>query len=414
MIAASWIFDFQSHDISTLGAVPSGLPHIGFPQGITWHDTTKLLPTAASLFLVILAQSAATSRAYAFKYREPFDESVDLVGLGLANIGAGFSSTFVVNGSPTKTAMADEGGEPYAGGAAHHGGRRRSRAAVSHQTAAVPAERGARRRRLSDRPEAGRHPGLREILRLRKDEFAVAVVTAVVVVVVGVEQGIILAIVLSLLLHVRRHYEPIDVVLAWDEHHHVHSLPPGPGVTSEPGLVVYRFGAGIFYANAARLSDEVLELAGGKTPPRWFVLDAPSIDDIDFTGGKTLVEIAKALQELGVVFAVADVRGNVRRAARALRRDEHHRRRADLRHRRGRTRGVPRRESRAARRLTGIPRAAQSRPSPHTPVNESPGSSTIRSSVVRKAFGGQVIGSTARLRRSTSGSGSPVNSISQR
>jgi MFS superfamily sulfate permease-like transporter len=81
---------------------------------------------------------------------------------------------------------------------------------------------------------------------------------------------------------------------------------------SEPGLVVYRFGAGIFYANAARLSDEVLELAGGRTPPRWLVLDAPSIDDIDFTGGKTLVEIAKALQEIGVVFAVADVRNSVR------------------------------------------------------------------------------------------------------
>ena len=313
MIVASWIFDFQSHDISTLGAVPSGLPHIGFPQGITWHDITKLLPTAASLFLIILAQSAASSRAYAFKYHEPFDESVDLVGLGLANIGAGFSSTFVVNGSPTKTAMADEGG---------------SHTQVAQLTTAVVVAVVLLflTKPLQYLPNAVLAavvfliglklvdiPGLREILRLRKDEFAVAVVTAVVVVVVGVEQGIILAIVLSLLLHVRRHYEPVDVVLAWDEHHHAHSLPPGPGVTSEPGLVVYRFGAGIFYANAARLSDEVLELAGGKTPPRWFVLDAPSIDDIDFTGGKTLVEIAKALQELGVVFAVADVRSNVRR-----------------------------------------------------------------------------------------------------
>ena len=69
--------------------------------------------------------------------------------------------------------------------------------------------------------------GMREILRLRRDEFYVAVATAIVVVAVGVEQGIILAIVLSLLLHVRRHYEPVDVVLAWDEHHHVRTLPPG-------------------------------------------------------------------------------------------------------------------------------------------------------------------------------------------
>ena len=312
MIAASWIFDFQSHDISTLGPVPSGLPHIGFPQGITWHDTTKLLPTAASLFLVILAQSAATSRAYAVKYREPFDESADLVGLGLANIGAGFSSTFVVNASPTKTAMADEGG---------------SHTQVAQLTTAVVVAVVLLflTKPLQYLPNAVLAavvfliglklvdiPGLREILRLRKDEFVVAVITAVVVVVVGVEEGIILAIVLSLLLHVRRHYEPVDVVLAWDERRHVHSLPPGPGVTSEPGIVVYRFGAGVFYANAARLSDEVLELAGGKTPPRWLVLDAPSIDDIDFTGGKTLVEVAKELEQLGVVFAVADVRSTVR------------------------------------------------------------------------------------------------------
>ena len=82
MIAASWIFDFASHDISILGPVPGGLPHIGLPQGVGWDDVTALLATSASLFLVILAQSAATSRAYAVKYREPFDEGTDLVGLG--------------------------------------------------------------------------------------------------------------------------------------------------------------------------------------------------------------------------------------------------------------------------------------------------------------------------------------------
>jgi SulP family sulfate permease len=77
---------------------------------VTWSDASKLLTTAVSIFLVILAQSAATSRAYAVKYREPFDENVDLVGLGLANVGAGLSGTFVVNGSPTKTEMVDEAG----------------------------------------------------------------------------------------------------------------------------------------------------------------------------------------------------------------------------------------------------------------------------------------------------------------
>src|SRR3954470_13386440 len=81
---------------------------------------------------------------------------------------------------------------------------------------------------------------MREILRLRRDEFVVAVVTAAVVVVVGVEQGIVLAIVLSLLLHVRRHYSPVNAVVKLDNGR-VEMLTPAPGVVSEPGLVVYRF-----------------------------------------------------------------------------------------------------------------------------------------------------------------------------
>ena len=82
MIAASWIFDFASHDISILGPVPArAAAHRPAPR-MSWNDVTALLATSASLFLVILAQSAATSRAYAVKYREPFDEGTDLVGLG--------------------------------------------------------------------------------------------------------------------------------------------------------------------------------------------------------------------------------------------------------------------------------------------------------------------------------------------
>jgi MFS superfamily sulfate permease-like transporter len=154
--------------------------------------------------------------------------------------------------------------------------------------------------------------GMREIARLRKDEFVVAALTALVVVVVGVEEGIILAILLSLILHVRRHYAPIDVVLTWDDRGHVRPARPAPGVRTKPGLTVYRFGAGIFYANAERLSEEVLTLAGGDDPPRWLVIDMASVDDVDFTGGKTLGELADQLEKRGVVLALAEVRDNVR------------------------------------------------------------------------------------------------------
>ena len=311
-IAASWIFDFAAHDISILGPVPSGLPHIGFPQGVTWSDTTALIATAASMFLVILAQSAATARAYAVKYREKFDEGTDLVGLGLANLAAGFSSTFVVNGSPTKTEMVDEA---------------KSHTQVAQLTTAVVVAIVLLflTKPLQYLPNAVLASvvfligvklidikSMREVLRLQKDEFYVALVTTIVVVTIGVEQGVILAIVLSLLLHVRRHYQPHDVVLAWDAGGHPQNREPGPGVVTEPGVVVYRFGAGIFYANAQRLTDEVLALTGSDPPPKWFILDGASIDDVDYTGGKTLAEIAAELRQMGIVVAAADMRQTVR------------------------------------------------------------------------------------------------------
>src|SRR5262249_35541064 len=88
---------------------PSGLPRLGLPD-VTWSDVILVLPITLSCFIVILAQSAATSRAYALRYRDILSQDLDLVGLALANAAAGCSSTFVVNGSPTKTAMVDTAG----------------------------------------------------------------------------------------------------------------------------------------------------------------------------------------------------------------------------------------------------------------------------------------------------------------
>ena len=97
--------------LHVLGTVPSGLPHLGLPAvDWNWQVITTLIPSAFAMFVVILAQSAATSRAYATRYDESFSENTDLVGLALANIGAGLSGTFVVNGSPTKTQIVDSAG----------------------------------------------------------------------------------------------------------------------------------------------------------------------------------------------------------------------------------------------------------------------------------------------------------------
>jgi sulfate permease, SulP family len=311
-IVASWALDLQDHGVSILGPVPSGLPSIGLPAGVTWQDLTRLLPAAVSMFLVILAQSAATSRAYAVRYNERFTENTDLVGLGLANLTAGLSGTFPVNGSPTKTEMVDEA---------------KSRTQVAQLTTAVVVAIVLLflTRPLQFLPNAVLASvvfligvklvavkGMRAIYALRRDEFWVALATAVVVITVGVEQGIILAIVLSLILHVKRHFTPHDAVVDWDEQGRFRLTRPTPGTVTEPGLVIYRFGVGIFYANAPRLSEEVMALVNVPDPPRWLVLHADAIDDIDYTGAQTLLELAGQLRQRGIVFAVAEASDDIR------------------------------------------------------------------------------------------------------
>jgi sulfate permease, SulP family len=309
-IVISWALDLAAHGVATLGPVPSGLPAVGFPSGVSWRDAQHVLPTAASMFVVILAQSAATSRAFAIKYGERFAEDTDLVGLGAANLAAGLTGAYVVNGSPTKTEIVDEA-------------RSRTQVAQLTTAAAVAVVLLFLTAPLKFLPNAALSAvvfvigvkliavrPLRAVYRVRREEFWVAVLTAVVVVVIGVEQGIALAVVVSLIVHVRRHYAPHDAVVTFGADGRLRLAAPVPGTVTEPGLVIYRFAVGIFYANAERLSDEVLGLAAGA---RWLVLDADAIDDVDYTGAQTLLELADQLAGRGVVFAVAMAGDGIRR-----------------------------------------------------------------------------------------------------
>ena len=236
-IAASAYLDLAADGVAVLGTVPSGLPKLAIPtlpQSSAW---SALLATALSIFFVILAQSAATSRAYAVKYDDAFDENLDLVGLSLANVAAGVTGTFVVNGSPTKTQMVDS-----AGGSSQ----------ISQLTTAaiVVVVLLFLTKPLSYMPmavlasvvfiigvELVDVQGMRSVLSARPVEFWVAAITAAVVVVVGVEQGIVLAIVLSLVAHVRHSYRPHNVLVDYEgDRPTMHRLPTrlrqGPGSSS--------------------------------------------------------------------------------------------------------------------------------------------------------------------------------------
>jgi high affinity sulfate transporter 1 len=307
MTVASAYFHWDDQGIRVVGAVPSGLPSFGLPD-VTWNDVTLVLPIAFSCFIVILAQSAATSRAYALRYRDHFSQNVDLVGLSLANAAAGLSGTFVVNGSPTKTAMVDTAG---------------GRSQWSHLTTAAVVLLVLLffTRPLSFLPNAVLAAivfrvgvklvdfrGLAEIRRSQPQEFALALVTALTVVLFGVEPGIILAVVLSLLQHVRRSYRPHTAVIVRDAAGNRSFEDPVPGKMAEPGLVMFWFGADLFFANVAFFVEQARRLVhDSPSPVRWLVIDATAITGLDFSASRAVAGLQQDLAKAGVVLALVVV-----------------------------------------------------------------------------------------------------------
>jgi high affinity sulfate transporter 1 len=305
----SSVFNLTDHGVHVLGAVPSGLPKIGLPDvHMDKSLVLTLLPGAFAMFVVILAQSAATSRAYAARYNERFSENVDLVGLSIANIGAALSGTFVVNGSPTKTQMVDSAGGRsqlsqvatslivlivllfLTGPLAHMPG-----AVLSAVVFLIGVE-------LIDIKE------MRKIWIQSPTEFWVALITAIVVVTVGVEQGILLAMALSLVDHVRRSYQPKNAIVAADQMGGWQLAPLTAPVQLQPGLMVYRFTHTMYYANADRLSQEVVDLANGAQPPlSWFCIEASAVAGVDFTAAATLRSLYGILKEKGIRLVFANV-----------------------------------------------------------------------------------------------------------
>jgi MFS superfamily sulfate permease-like transporter len=154
---------------------------------------------------------------------------------------------------------------------------------------------------------------LREIRKESPAEFALASVTALFVIAVGVEQGIVLAMVMSLLRIVHHSYHPRSGVMISESDGTWKLTPPVAGAVTEPGLVLYRFGAALFYANASRFADEILTLAGpSQTSVRWLIVDAEAITNVDYSAARVVEELKKDLTNAGVVFGFARLPWNTK------------------------------------------------------------------------------------------------------
>jgi MFS superfamily sulfate permease-like transporter len=299
------MYGFAARGIAVLGPVAGSLPPLRMPS-VTWEQMLDLVPVAASCFVMIVAQSAAASRVFAERHHEATDTNADLLGIAAANAAAAFSGAFVVNGSPTQTAMADQAGT-------------RSQFAQIVFAAVVVVVLLLFSRFLQYLPRcilasivftiAVGLIDLTTLLAIRREspgEFALAVFTAAAVVLIGVEHGILVAVALSLLRHVRHSYRPHTMILAPGDDGVWVPVPAIPGSQTAPGLIVYRFGADLFYANDHFFVDDARRLIDhAPSTVRWFVVDASAITDLDYSASRSVGELCGVLKRSGikVIFA---------------------------------------------------------------------------------------------------------------
>ena len=298
-------FDLHSaHGVAVLGPVAHGPPHFGL-NGLSTSAIRNLAPLAAVVALVVVTQSAATSRAFAERHGHSADVGQDLLGIGAGSVVAGLAGAFPVNASPPRTAaVVAAAGRTQAGAIG---------AAVA-MMALIPAA-GA----LKDLPLATlaavliyvatrifRGRDLVAIARFNALEFGLALITLVTVALVGVEQGIGVAVGLAILDRTRLSARP-----------QLHVLGRLPGSTSwvrasaathleqVPGVLVVLFAASLWYANAVRFQHEVRAALAAKSGTGALVLDAIGMNDIDYTGASALRELLDDLDRAQIAFALA-------------------------------------------------------------------------------------------------------------
>ena len=300
------------HGVAVLGTVAHGAPRFGL-HGLSLSTLGNVAPIAGVVALVVVSQSAATTRAFADQGEYTVDVGRDLLGVGAGSVLAGIAGAFAVNASPPRTAaVATASGRTQASGLL----------AVAALVALIPAA-GA----LKDLPLATlagvlvfvatrvfRARELVAIARFGRFEFALAVITLLTVALVGVEQGIGVAVGLAILDRTRLSARPqlhvlgrIPSTTSWAPL----SAPEHP--QEIPGVLVVLFATPLWYANAAHFRAELgAALARAQTTPKLLVLDTIGMSDLDYTGAAALREVLDELDRRRITFALARAGEHVR------------------------------------------------------------------------------------------------------
>jgi len=312
--AASALFDLAaSSGISVVGPLPQGLPGIRIPS-VSIDDIYALSSGAVAIALVSFADMSMLSRTFALRGGRAVDDDQELVALGAANIASGLLQGFAVSCSATRTPVAEAAG------------------AVTQVTGIVGALciallLVAAPNLLQSLPDAALGAiviaaclalveirGVTRLYHLRTSEFLQSIVCFLGVALLGVIQGIFLAVGLALLAFIWRGWRPHDAVLGRvDGLKGYHDISRHPEARRVPGLVLFRWDAPLFFANAAIFREHVLRaVADAPTPTQWVVVAAEPVTDVDITAADTLAELDRELHAAGMELCFAEMKGPVK------------------------------------------------------------------------------------------------------
>jgi SulP family sulfate permease len=312
-IVASFAFSFVDHGIAIVGTIPSGLPSFAIPS-FRLGDIVDLLPAAIGIFFVSYSDAILTPRSFAGSHDQHVRADQELFAFGLANIAAGFTQSFSIGASNSRTAVNDQmGGRTQFSGLFAAGwiaivllfltGPMQYLPKATLGAVIVAAGIGL------IEPIAWR-----ALARTSRFELMIGIVTTVGVVILGVLQALVIALLLSIVDVVRRSATPHDAVLGWvDRIGRYANVRTHPSAVLTPGVVVYRLDDRLFFANAAYAVGRIREaIDGAPYPVRWFVFDAESLTHVDSTGMEALRGAIEQLARDQITFVFARLKGLVR------------------------------------------------------------------------------------------------------
>jgi high affinity sulfate transporter 1 len=311
-ITATWLFDLDERGVRLVGPLPEGFPPFTLPHA-TGSQLGILLIGAFGITLVALTDTISTASAFAARSGQEVRGNQEMIGIGAANIGASLFQGFPVSTSGSRTAVAAQSG---------------ARTQLTGVVGAVlillmlvlaPGL-------LRDLPQPALAavviaasvtladlPGTVQLWRQRRMEFGVSVAAFLGVALLGVLPGILVAVALSVLNVFRRVWWPYQTVLGRAPgvpgYHDVQAYPDAEHL---PGLVLFRFDAPLIFANARSFRDQIRHLARTEPAPRWIVVAAEPITDVDTTAADMLDDLDTELNARGISLVFAELKTPVR------------------------------------------------------------------------------------------------------